>query len=168
MSAYHIFFSVPLIFKLPLPEPWRFFTAFWLTGKDLSILFDTYFSTLLLRINLLHIDSSSVWTYSSGLERDSGRFTQPGDFFTYTLFVGSVIVVSSRVQSLRPRTYQYFVSSALEKNFETSHTARPAKKTSCSGSISRGRIPLHVPWSPSFAYKIIWGCGRCEHGGIAN
>jgi Derlin-2/3 len=38
--------------------------------------------------------SGSVYQYGSGLETESSRFPQPGDFFIYTMFVGSVIVVS--------------------------------------------------------------------------
>ena len=35
-----------------------------------------------------------VWTYSSGLEKDSTRFSQPGDFLTYIVFLGAFILVS--------------------------------------------------------------------------
>lgn len=38
---------------------------------------------------------SQVWTYSSGLEKESSRFSQPGDFFTYIIFLGLVILVRS-------------------------------------------------------------------------
>lgn len=61
-----------------VPQIWRFFTAFLLTKPKFAILLDPYF----------------LYQYGSGLERESGRFTQPGDFFIYTMFVGSVIVVS--------------------------------------------------------------------------
>jgi hypothetical protein len=37
----------------------------------------------------------AVWTYSTGLELNSPRFGQPGDFFTYVTFVASVILVST-------------------------------------------------------------------------
>lgn len=37
-----------------------------------------------------------VWTYSSGLEKESSRFSQPGDFFTYIVFLGLVILVRSK------------------------------------------------------------------------
>jgi Derlin-2/3 len=40
----------------------------------------------------------AVWTYSTGLELNSPRFSQPGDFFTYVVFVASVILVSSSVE----------------------------------------------------------------------
>jgi hypothetical protein len=35
-----------------------------------------------------------VWTYGTGLELNSPRFSQPGDFFTYVIFVALVILVS--------------------------------------------------------------------------
>jgi len=37
---------------------------------------------------------STVYHYSSSLEIASPRFTQPEDFFTYLVFVASVILVS--------------------------------------------------------------------------
>ncbi|KAG7008050.1 25S rRNA (uridine-N(3))-methyltransferase [Physcia stellaris] len=60
-----------------MPEIWRFFSAFWLTGPKLDILLDTYF----------------MWTYSNGLETGSARFSQPGDFFIYVLFLELVILI---------------------------------------------------------------------------
>jgi hypothetical protein len=41
----------------------------------------------------------SVWTYGTGLELNSPRFGQPGDFFTYVVFVALVILVSSLLGS---------------------------------------------------------------------
>ncbi|KAL2038532.1 hypothetical protein N7G274_008871 [Stereocaulon virgatum] len=79
LDPYRIIFYLPSIFKFPLPEIWRFFSCFWLTGPQLSILFDTYF----------------LWTYSSALEKGSGRFSHPGDFFVYIIFLGLVIVATA-------------------------------------------------------------------------
>lgn len=45
---------------------------------------------------MFYADQEIVWTYSSGLEKESGRFSQPGDFFTYIFFVGLVILVRKR------------------------------------------------------------------------
>lgn len=75
---------MPLIFIRPkvlkiLPEIWRVATAFLITGPKLSILLDPFF----------------LFRYGSELETGSARFTQPGDFFTYLVFCGLVIVVSS-------------------------------------------------------------------------
>jgi hypothetical protein len=36
-----------------------------------------------------------VWTYGTGLELNSPRFTQPGDFFAYVVFVMLFILVST-------------------------------------------------------------------------
>lgn len=86
ISGSRVVFYLPWIFKFPLPEVWRFVTPFWVTGGGLSILFDTYF----------------LWTYSSGLEKESSRFSQPGDFFTYIIFLGLVILVRSNTLSFLP------------------------------------------------------------------
>ena len=48
-----IYFYLPLIFKLPVPEVWRFFTCFWMTGPKLSILFDTVFCSPTLHLYLV-------------------------------------------------------------------------------------------------------------------
>jgi membrane associated rhomboid family serine protease len=61
-----------------VPQVWRIFTAFLITKPKFAILLDPYF----------------LYQYGSALERESSRFAQPGDFFVYTMFVGSVIVVS--------------------------------------------------------------------------
>ncbi|CAF9911524.1 MAG: hypothetical protein HETSPECPRED_000362 [Heterodermia speciosa] len=77
LSPTWVVFHLPRIFKFPMPEIWRFFSAFWLTGPKLDILFDTYF----------------MWTYSKGLETGSTRFSRPGDYFIYVMFVGLVILL---------------------------------------------------------------------------
>lgn len=78
MSSY-IFFS-PRVFTLQIvPQVWRLFTAFLITKPKFAILLDPYF----------------LYQYGSGLERESSRFSQPGDFFIYTLFLGAGIVVST-------------------------------------------------------------------------
>ena len=40
---------------------------------------------------------SLVWQYSSGLELESSRFAQPGDFFVYIIFLGLFIVVGTNL-----------------------------------------------------------------------
>ncbi|KAI4154314.1 MAG: hypothetical protein L6R39_001418 [Caloplaca ligustica] len=79
INGMRLLFSIPLVFKLPVPEVWRIPSSFCITGPSWSILYDTYF----------------LWTYSSNLERESPRFTQPGDFFFYVLFIGTVILALS-------------------------------------------------------------------------
>src|ERR1700743_3194292 len=51
---------------------------------------------------------TSVFTYASGLELNSPRFTQPGDFFTYVFFVATAILVSSI--SLSPCSFAFLTS----------------------------------------------------------
>ncbi|RAR14299.1 Der1-like protein [Stemphylium lycopersici] len=61
------------------PQLWRVFTAFLITKPKFAILLDPYF----------------LYQYGSSIERESSRFSQPGDFFVYTMFVGSVIVATA-------------------------------------------------------------------------
>ncbi|KAI1611918.1 Der1-like family-domain-containing protein [Exophiala viscosa] len=76
VNGMRVVFYTPSIFKFP-PELWRILSSFLLTGGGLSFLFDLYF----------------MFTYASGLELTSSRFSQPGDFFTYVLFLATVILV---------------------------------------------------------------------------
>ncbi|KAF2254029.1 DER1-domain-containing protein [Trematosphaeria pertusa] len=71
-----IFASQVVFTTKMMPQVWRIFTAFLITKPKFAILLDPYF----------------LYQYGSGLERESSRFSQPGDFFMYTVFVGSVIV----------------------------------------------------------------------------
>ncbi|KZF22670.1 hypothetical protein L228DRAFT_247029 [Xylona heveae TC161] len=64
--------------KFP-PQLWRPFTAFLITGPGLGILLDTYF----------------IYTNGSWLETQSARLNQPGDFFTYVVFVCLFILVAN-------------------------------------------------------------------------
>lgn len=92
-----VFFYLPWIFKLPIPEVWRIITPFLLTGGGFSFVFDLYFSGLTGITFFLQNCSDIlylVWTYGTGLELNSPRFSQPGDFFTYVVFVAIVILVS--------------------------------------------------------------------------
>ncbi|EXJ83754.1 hypothetical protein A1O1_07380 [Capronia coronata CBS 617.96] len=73
LNPMSIVFHSPWIFKFP-PEIWRLLSSFILTGGGFSFVFDLYF----------------MYTYASGLELNSPRFTQPGDFFTYVVFVATV------------------------------------------------------------------------------
>lgn len=79
ISLYQYIFATRFVFTTKIvPQIWRVFTAFLITKPKFAILLDPYF----------------LYQYGSALERESSRFTQPGDFFVYTMFVGSVIVVS--------------------------------------------------------------------------
>lgn len=76
-----IFYTDAVFTIRMIPQIWRVATAFMITGPKLGILLDPYF----------------LYQYGSGLETESSRFSQPGDFFVYTVFVASVIVVRTPV-----------------------------------------------------------------------
>lgn len=79
ISLYKYIYATQFVFTTKMvPQIWRVFTAFLITKPKFAILLDPYF----------------LYQYGSQLERESSRFAQPGDFFVYTMFVGSVIVVS--------------------------------------------------------------------------
>jgi Derlin-2/3 len=79
LSTY-VFFK-PYVFTAKIiPQLWRPLTAFLITKPKFGILMDPYF----------------CYQYGSGLERESARFTQPGDFFIYTAFCAAFIAVSIR------------------------------------------------------------------------
>jgi len=67
------------IFQIPpkIPELWRIYTSFVITGSGLNILFECYF----------------LYTYSSGLELGSPRFTEHGSYFVYITFLWSIITL---------------------------------------------------------------------------
>lgn len=59
-----------------------------------------------------------VFTYGSTLESGSPRFSIPGDFFTYVLFVGVVILVSDGItypQSLQSESYKSSLMASVVK-----------------------------------------------------
>ncbi|CAA9958018.1 hypothetical protein P3342_002830 [Pyrenophora teres f. teres] len=80
ISLYHFIFASDYVFTTRMfPQLWRIFTAFLITKPKFAILLDPYF----------------LYQYGSSIERESSRFSQPGDFFVYTLFVGSVIAATA-------------------------------------------------------------------------
>ncbi|KAE8348330.1 DER1-domain-containing protein [Aspergillus coremiiformis] len=78
VSGRYVVFRPELVFKL-LPEAWRLFSSFLLTGPRLDFILDIYF----------------MFKYSSALETSSPRFSVPGDYFTYVCFVGTVIMLTA-------------------------------------------------------------------------
>ena len=78
VNGYFALFHLPSIFKFPFPEIWRLITPFLLTGSGFNALWDLYM----------------FWTYTTQLETNSPRFSQPGDFATYVAFIAISIVVS--------------------------------------------------------------------------
>ncbi|KAK5944724.1 hypothetical protein PMZ80_001924 [Knufia obscura] len=79
LSGYRVMFYMPYIFKFPLPELWRLFTPFLLTGGGFNALWDMYM----------------FWTYATQLELNSPRFSQPGNFATYVGFIAISILVTA-------------------------------------------------------------------------
>lgn len=77
LPFHYVLFHKSYLWKFP-PQIWRLLSSFLMTGGGLSFLFDLYFT----------------WMYGTGLELNSPRFGQPGDFFTYVVFLASVILVS--------------------------------------------------------------------------
>ncbi|OGM42421.1 centromere/microtubule-binding protein cbf5 [Aspergillus bombycis] len=78
LSGRYVIFRSELVFKL-LPEAWRLFSSFFLTGPRLDFILDLYF----------------MFKYGSALETGSPRFSLPGDFFTYVFFVATVITLTA-------------------------------------------------------------------------
>lgn len=79
ISPYYVAFLTYKVFTWrALPEVWRLISPFFITGPSFGLLMDPYF----------------LWTYSSQLETGASRFSSPGDFLTYIVFVCSVILVS--------------------------------------------------------------------------
>ncbi|KAH8733217.1 Der1-like family-domain-containing protein [Phaeosphaeriaceae sp. PMI808] len=77
ISLNQFVYYTPYVFTTRIvPQVWRIFTAFLVTKPKIGILLDPYF----------------FYQYGSGLERESPRFSQPGDFFTFVVFVATVIV----------------------------------------------------------------------------
>ncbi|KAL4942853.1 hypothetical protein BDV06DRAFT_191266 [Aspergillus oleicola] len=78
INYYLVPFIPQLLFKFR-PQIWRLFTPFLLTDPKLNIIFDLYF----------------LYTYSSRLEFSSPRFSTPGSFFIYVLFVATTIMLTA-------------------------------------------------------------------------
>jgi len=77
LNIYYVVFLRYKIFQLFVPEIWRLVTPFLITGPQLGLIFDPYF----------------LFTYGKALETGSVYLNQPGDFFTYLVFVCAVIVL---------------------------------------------------------------------------
>lgn len=75
---YVVFLSYKIFTLASLPQIWRLVTPLILTGPKLGMILDPYF----------------LYSYGSQLETGAARFSQPGDFFVYLVFVCSIILVS--------------------------------------------------------------------------
>ncbi|KAJ5081384.1 hypothetical protein NUU61_009648 [Penicillium alfredii] len=78
LSGYHVVFLPRNLLKLP-PQIWRLASPFLLTGPQISFIFDLYF----------------MYHYGTALETSSPRFSRPGDFLTYVVFVASTILLTA-------------------------------------------------------------------------
>lgn len=86
-----------------------------LTSGGLGFIFDLYFRRSLYHQALWGLKlTRTVWTYGNGLELNSSRFTQPGDFFTYLVFICTTIVVSEHVFIPLPSYMSSFMSSFIQ------------------------------------------------------
>ncbi|KAL6703115.1 hypothetical protein ACN47E_010177 [Coniothyrium glycines] len=100
--ANHVVFTTKI-----LPQVWRIVTAFFITKPKFGILMDPYF----------------LYQYGSAIERESSRFSQPGDFFVYTVFVGSVIFATAGVW-LQTYTFLPALSLAYAYTFAQENPTR--------------------------------------------
>lgn len=164
-------FYLPWILKFPLPEVWRFVTPFWVTGGGISILFDTYFCEP--HLNPLQIFVMfmfyQVCTYSNGLETESSRFSQPGDFFTYIIFLGLTILV--RFSSLFPSACLLLPCSLSSTPHpspsycqHTSHICPPSHHLAEAVPGDEGDHPC-ISCGPIIRNQSLRACMRCRHGG---
>jgi hypothetical protein len=77
LSAEHFYHSSEFLLRLP-PHIWRPVTAFFVTGPQLSLIFEPYF----------------LYRYMMQMEMGSPRFPRREDVLWYLIFVGSIILVS--------------------------------------------------------------------------
>ncbi|KAK5112685.1 hypothetical protein LTR85_011196 [Meristemomyces frigidus] len=78
IDPYYVVFLRHQLFTLTsLPQFWRLVTPLILTGPKLGMILDPYF----------------LYTYGSQLETAATRFSQPGDFFVYLIFVCLMILL---------------------------------------------------------------------------
>jgi Derlin-2/3 len=97
----YVFYKDYIFTRKIFPQLWRPLTAFLITKPKFAILLDPYF----------------CYQYGSGLERESSRFSQPGDFFVYTAFCATVIVVSNipfLTHVIRKKLHRLHVCNNLE------------------------------------------------------
>lgn len=92
-----------------------------------------------------------MYKFGSALEKESPRFTGPGDFFTYVVFVGTFLLVSTG-SSNPNRIFQIDFSLSFPSNVKSVYLvdwrnhlaflpAQPHLAEAVPGE--RGRLPLH-------------------------
>ena len=126
ISPYYSVFVRDRVFTLTrIPEIWRLVTPFILTGPKFGLLMDPYF----------------LYTYGSQLETEAARFTQPGDFFMYLVFVAAIILVSPAIKT---PSLTFSPSSPPPKHYYTNprNICPSSFNISCERFLNRGRKPL--------------------------
>lgn len=96
--AWVVFFKDYVFTLRQLPQIWRAFTAFFVTGPSLGLIMDPFF----------------LYHYSTQLEVGSPRFSGPGAYVFYLLFVSLVILVSTNLLHSFPNTI-FLLSSTTSK-----------------------------------------------------
>jgi Derlin-2/3 len=82
-SLVRMFFLSDYVFTYrELPQLWRLVTTFLITGPQLGLIMDPFF----------------LYHYSSQLETGSPRFSRPGAYAFYLMFVSTIILVSSCIR----------------------------------------------------------------------
>lgn len=133
IDPYYIVFLGYKVFTIrEVPQLWRILTTFVLTGPKFGLIMDPYF----------------LYTYGSQLEMHAARFTGPGDFFVYLIFVAFVILVSFG----GPRSSPLFLFCFHRKPRISARLAY----NSYHGSWNRGRLPLRC--AASIIRKSLKGC----------
>ncbi|KAF2115074.1 Der1-like family-domain-containing protein [Lophiotrema nucula] len=104
---YYVFIQQYIFTVSMIPQVWRLVTAFLITGPKFGILMDPYF----------------LYQYGSGLETESSRFPQPGDFFIYTCFVASAITILAGLV-LQSGTFLHALSLAYAYTYAQDNPTR--------------------------------------------
>ena len=111
---------------------------------------------------------STVYLYSSSLEIASPRFTQPEDFFTYLVFVASVILVSDSLYlELFQKSRICFLSCFLLFFYTTPRIICPPSLNIAEAVPGSEEDYPCIPCSTAFA-KSKWYCMRCGIGGMTS
>ncbi|TQS33105.1 hypothetical protein Golomagni_06561 [Golovinomyces magnicellulatus] len=140
------FYYPPAVWKFP-PQLWRLFTGFCITGKDLSIIFDTYF----------------LYSYMSQLETGHPRTAKTEDMLWYLTFVGGTILVGLS-------HYPVYIHHCLEPYFAHAACTPSLRETNPLISARIVSVPLQLSrflelrkitpaLRPSIIRKTRIGCG---------
>ncbi|KAF2715212.1 DER1-domain-containing protein [Pleomassaria siparia CBS 279.74] len=103
----YVFVSQYVFTYKTVPQVWRLLTSFLITKPKFGILMDPYF----------------IYQYGSGLERESTRFSQPGDFFVYTFCLCMTIIATAGVL-LRGYTFLQPLSLAFAYTYAQDNPTR--------------------------------------------